>query len=491
MNIQLKKNKNLFKTRKKKRANYFISFILLIFSLFFIFELIILNINTLNVSSNLIDYLYLLFKEIGLFGIIALFSYFFNYNNKRLYYLLIVWSISIIMISSTLFYLEFIFNTNLSDKEYWFQRIIYYSTIPLSILAAFNIDKVITKIKSLRSINKYWKEFAVFNLISVIIFFSISNISLTGFYWYNREDMYHGYFSDDEAQILGWCSENIPYDSNYLIDDCILSSSTVFPKALEDLTFSKTFYLNDEIENAIENNSEWRFDYTFDLYCSLKYFENIDDQSKVLRFNDQNDNGYVILSSEFDSQNNGTIEFSLLSNNTSQRYLIHILSDDLYISIIEIKSDSVYLTSAMGQNEIVSISRNQWTNFRIDFESSEDNYAGLNQYEFQIYIDNISYGKYNYIDYVSEVRNVKFLTTIDSKDYSILITNVSFSWNNDFEFEETVISWKTELLINYLILKKINLFIYCIDTNKNKDINLLNYYNDTLYKVGRFEVRSL
>lgn len=256
----------LFSNRSKKyltlKINPIILFIisLIIFTIFFGIYLFF-NILLKKEQSFLTFYLTIFFYNIGFIGILGIYlSYFSFKKNKQLFYVLLLWFIFLFGLASALTFLKWIQYPLLNPAklpyddlflmDYWFTRNYFYSVIPLSIFSSIGIIDLGRCIKSKRyskRISKYLKSIPNLISVSAIIFLSFSNIICYGIVWSSLE----WNIRDEEAQIIGWVSENLPDGSNILLDN---DKSNLFAKDLEAITSHDTaFYIDVEVSEALRN----------------------------------------------------------------------------------------------------------------------------------------------------------------------------------------------------------------------------------------------
>lgn len=255
----------------------------------------------------LIFYLSTLLGAIGVFGIIGIYlSYFCFKENKNLYLFLLSWIVLIIGLASLLIFLRWVqYPTSLvSDipNEYyvglahWFTRTWYYSMIPLSILMSIGLIKLIKQVKSRNFIklNKYqnFKSIGSLTLISLLIFLSFSNPITQVMYW----DNYY-FVPDEDAQMIGWITENVPRGSSILIGHRLLD----FKHRLEgDLFLYEVIDLEGEMRVFQQNLSNEEINKLIDDLSTrdINYFilirQNICDnyQKLIIQFYNKSDSNF-------------------------------------------------------------------------------------------------------------------------------------------------------------------------------------------------------
>lgn len=229
----------------------------------------------------LIFYLSTLLVALGFFGILGMYlSYFCFKENKNLFFFLLSWIVLIIGLASSLILLRWMqyptsLVSNIPETYYkrlihWFTRTWYYSMIPLSIFTSIGLIKLIQQVKSRGWFKIDWhreiKSIGSLTLISLMIFLSLSSPITQVLYWDN-------YYSvpDEDAQMIGWISKNVPRDSKILIGIYLMD----FKHRLEgDLFLYEIIYLESEMR-VYEGNlsSEDIFKLINDLYTrNISYF---------------------------------------------------------------------------------------------------------------------------------------------------------------------------------------------------------------------------
>ena len=111
-------------------------------------------------------------------------------------------------------------NENIYYSIYWFNRIFYYSIIPLCVLASIGFIKLIKILKNNPKFSKIFtkkrrKTFIKFLSFSLLIFLVHTNLVITGIRLGNKNKA----IEDEKIEVIIWISEHIPRGSNFLIDD--------------------------------------------------------------------------------------------------------------------------------------------------------------------------------------------------------------------------------------------------------------------------------
>ena len=430
-----------------------------------------------------------LFLNIGFIGIFGIYSSFLLYKtNKKLFYLLSFWTLILIFTSILILIKEWITYPFLSPFEipeerffylsYWFTRIWYFSIIPFSILSAHGIKKLLFFIKS-RKFNNIKKLSILISFSSILIFFSFSNTLIAAMYWENRE----GYYIDnEEAQIIGWVSENIPYNSNILMDEPRLRIR------LDDMTFCKTYMIWDEKSEALKNHTGFLTSYYHDDDCSFTLINDQNGHNDILVFNDQSKEDSVFFKIKFDEpRENGSIDFNIKVMDKNKNFQINIYSFDRSDGGIFLLIENGSLFNFVNRKFIKDLENNLWYNIRIDFECSNDNYTGLSEHKWRIIINGTNYGIEEIDNNILNFCYIEFYTFQVYYNYIVYLYDIDFSWAKDYDIEDIV--FYPIYLIDHLKTKDISYYIISNDNHnylENKD--LINYFTTKLYSYGQYEI---
>ncbi len=253
---------------------FFITILLLFIIIVANFELDALLIIHFIGTDNLLLIFYLITSLIGVFGFVGIFmlysSYFCFKEHKKLFFLLILWTIILICLASSILFLRwtqyptsFVFEIPqiyIFRMNQWFTRTWYFSVVPLSILGSIGLIRLIQEVKEkhwFKLKSRGWLRLKNYNtlhlitylhLIALLIILLLPSITIK----FIRYDNYHR-TSNEDAQIIGWISENLPRNSR------ILSVSTYWwtvQRLRDDLYICEFYSLTSEMINANNNISK-------------------------------------------------------------------------------------------------------------------------------------------------------------------------------------------------------------------------------------------
>ncbi|MFX1323275.1 MAG: hypothetical protein ACFFAQ_16700, partial [Promethearchaeota archaeon] len=502
--------KSFSKSRKrvlkfKINSKFIFKFILFIFSEFLIIEILhIIVIEIIKpylvIYKNFFTfYLDLIFANIGIIGILGIYlSYFCFKKNRQLFYVLFSWGIFTIGLASILIFsrwLQYPFTTvpeipsNESfDMMYWYSRNCYYLIIPLSIFSSIGIIKLIKYFKSKRlvkNLNKTKKLVPYLTFTSALIFLSLSNMAIAGLEIYNR-GIYNRDFviKDEEAQMFGWVTENVPRNSKILIDRYQMYH-------LLDMGPFPIYFIEWEIKEACNNyyygcQYGWEISYKYDSNCSIEFIEELDSHESLLDFNDQNINGSASIDIKFNSAREyGSIEFFIRTTNKSKLFEIEFSSSENTTAIsFSINSDSFCYYNGSSFNKILDIENDAWYPLKFDFECTDGNYTGLSQYNWKVTINGTDYGEFKYLNNLSQIENLKLVSGLNDYGWNTSLDAFNFSWETFYDIDNCILN--LPLVINHLKTNNIHYFIL--------DLNNLELYRDllsTFYKKKLYEYGDL
>ena len=485
---------------------------LIIFSIFFVGEILFKVLIEMDqiLESNInffAFYLDLIFTNIGIIGILGIYLVYFCFKKHRqLFYILLLWLIFLFGLASILIFrrwLQYPFTPpqEISEYEYfymmyWFDRIWYYSIIPLSIFSSIGLIDLIKYLKSKRYIinsSKILRRIPILIFTSIIIFLSLSNTIIAGVDWYNKG----WYLNNEEAQILGWVSKNIPTGSNILID------SHNFRRTTNNIAKSRIYWIDREVNEAIENSG--CSEYADVIWhngsnCGVVLVEELDNHKNVIKIDDQSDKEYAYIKIKFNSaQEYGTFEFFVRTSNMSKSFWMDLCSINPRTHGISftIMHNAFYYYNGSIYKKIRDIENDKWYQYRIDFECTDGNYMGLKKNRWKATINGTEFGEYIFWN---DVDNLGELTLSSSAGYSGWCTffdKFNFSWAPDFIVENCV--FKYPIVINHLKSKNIQYYIHktkeanYYKREAEKSINIENelipkFYKEKLYEYGEIIV---
>jgi len=499
--IRLKFSSSVVRKKKKFRTNAKFNFFLisLIFLGFLILEIILNLIRTIRGLSNFTFILHVFFYNLGFIGIFGIFMMYFCYKKRRkLFYILFSWLLLLMGVSFSLIFYYYVkhsfINLYTTPKydffliTYWFNRIWHYTIIPLSIFASIGLIKIINYYNSRNFKNPYkvLKSFPTLILISIIVFFSFSNTIIAGVKLYN----YEGILNDEEAHIINWVSQNTPRDSKFLCDRKVLVGR------IKDITRRDTYRLHSEMEHGLQY---WECPDVISKTssnCSIKLIEEIFNHKNVLEFVDQNPNGRAEVHFKFFSyQNNGTIDFYIQTSNKSKSVWLNFSSYESALGFsLKIENGGFYYFNGSTSIKISEITNNVWYKMKFDFECTDRNYSGLNQYHWKVVINQSVFGEYAFVNNVSNIGFLSMGTSLPHFDYRVLVDDLKANWNPDFKIEYClfdylkIFEYLKERNVRYLILSK-------EDTEyKKKAEEFIDIENDLIpkfYKNKLYEYQDL
>ncbi|MHA1376553.1 MAG: hypothetical protein ACTSR7_19920, partial [Promethearchaeota archaeon] len=446
--------------------------------------------------------LHLVFYNAGLIGILAIFfSYFIFKEHKNLFYVLSAWILSLFVLAFIGLIINWIKYPNLAPIElpggdyyrwihYWFNRIWYYSIIPLSIFTSVGVLQFLKKFHSKKfNIGRYnLKDIhlkAVF--VSFIIFFSISNTILAGIHFSMETDTI---LTNEEAQVTGWITNNVNPKSKVLVD------RFHFLKFLDDIAHIKVYSVSEEVENAANNDFLNHVSQNLDFNCSIEYFENIYSYDKVINLSDNSSEG--LISIEYSTLNvilNGSISFLIRATNTTKGFWINTSLSNLIRGFsFRIDSNAFYGLNGTNYEKIVDIENDNWYQIKIDFECGNNNYSGLAKNQYKITINGSNYGIFEFENAISYINNINLYTSKSDSNWNIYITEFNLKWDSDFKLEHFL--FKYTKVIDYLRIKDIAYFIFSkeITPYREKAEEFIDIENELIpyfYKNKLYEYENL
>jgi len=198
--------------------------------------------------------------------------------------------------------------------------------------------------------------------------------------------------------------------------------------------------------------------------CSIKLNEEIFNRKNVVEFVDQNPNGRAEVQFKFISyQNNGSIEFYIHTSNKSNSVWLNFSSYEHVLGFsLQIKNGGFYYFNGSTFIKISEITNDVWYKMKFDFECTDRNYSGLNQYHWKVAINQSEFGEYTFVNNVSNIGFLSMGTSLLHFDYKVLVDDFNVTWNPDFKIEYClfdylkIFEYLKEISFRYLILSKEN-----------------------------------
>ena len=476
--------------------------VILSYTVLLILEILLNLIRTFRSLSYFTFILHLFYFNLGFTGILGFYlSYLYYKKNKQIFYTTIIWFICLFLVSVVPLIVNWLFYPFLSPLElpaksfyrisYWFSRTWYYSIIPISILASIGLIKL-TKFLSLKfpiierkkSINLSLKLMS----LSFFVVFIFSNSIIPGMQFNNET---YKTINDEEVQVIGWIAENLPSNSNMLVDREQIN------KILKPTTTNRPYLINEEVKTGIF--SDYRYDITSetDANCSIDYIEKLGTYHNVIDIFDNNSVGSASIDYEnlFSEIRNGSIEFFIKTTNTSKGFWLNC---SLYNVIngfsLSIASESFFYFNGSSYVKIVDIENDKWYQIRIDFECTNNNYSGLDINQWKISINGTEYGNYDFWNDISFVNYMELFTSQLDSGWSVYIAGLNFSWDPDFKLEYYLFKYLS--IIDYLKMKNIPYLILSkeptsFNVEAEKYIDIYNELIPFFYKNKLYEYKSL
>jgi len=458
--VKIKKN-----SRSNAKFNFFL--ISLILLAFLILEIILNLIRTIRGLSNFTFILHVFFYNLGFIGIFGIFTMYFCYKKRRkLFYILFSWLLGLMGIAFSLYFYYYVKHSSINLyiipryefflMTYWFKRTWHYVIIPLSIFASIGLIKIINYYNSLnfKIAHKVLKSTPIAIFISTMVFFSISNTIISSIQLYN----YARILNDEEAHIINWVTQNTPRDSNFLCDRKLLI------KGIKDITRRDTFGIDSAVEHSFQYWEGPDVKSKASSNCSIQLIEEKFNRTNMIEFVDQNPNGSAEVEFKFFSyQNHSAIEFYIQTSNKSKSVWLNFSSHEYALGFsLKIINGGFYYFNGSTFKIISVITNDDWYKLKFDFECTDSNYSGLNQYHWKIAINQSEFGEYTFVNNVSNIGFLSMGTSLLHFDYRVLIDDLNVTWNPDFKIEYCLFDYLKlfkylkEINYRFLILSKEN-----------------------------------
>jgi len=180
-----------------------------------------------------------------------------------------------------------------------------------------------------------------------------------------------------------------------------------------------------DIINSLESN-DWNDVYTTP-YSSINMESYLDYHYQVLNLTDNNNNGYCYATYTFDSTTtSGSLEWWYRTTSTSDVAAIRVYDGSTEcITLILSNTGTDYYYNG-SYNTIQSSEINVWQHWKLIIDTSSDTY--------DIYVNgNLAVDDAEFRNLGTDISSVKFSSYSASKDYSIYIDAIGYTWNANYD----------------------------------------------------------
>ena len=188
--------------------------------------------------------------------------------------------------------------------------------------------------------------------------------------------------------------------------------------------FNGTYSFDDSVElddwNLIESGG------------SIDIIDQEKGHNTVLKIADTDNGDFVFLWQNIEAETNGTIEYYWLSSDTSQQNVFELKLGGSLVLYLRMDSGKFQYNDG-SWNDVGRVANlNVWYHIQINFETTTGSYMGLSQYDWNIEINGVSYGDYDFINNVSGLLQPAFWTDTTDFNYYFLIDAIGYSWDGIF-----------------------------------------------------------
>ncbi len=237
--------------------------------------------------------------------------------------------------------------------------------------------------------------------------------------------------------------------------------------------YPATYGFEDDIAN--NNPKGWSY-YELGGRGDIFVKEDMANHDKIIQFQDTGTSGGLIMEQFFNEGNqpNGSVEFWVRTDDAWKRFVLADLRLDptpltssiCFLQIHEYKfqywDTSTYYDLGKGALS------NQWYHIRIDFESSLGGYQNLEQQKWQIYIDGVKFGPYNYNNALNNAGWLRFESDPTDLNFNSYIDAIGYSWDNDYLMGDNA---REGLLLSYQNSTALEWTGYSLDGLANNTIS--------------------
>lgn len=212
------------------------------------------------------------------------------------------------------------------------------------------------------------------------------------------------------------------------------------------LTSQEIYEFNDESFNSTSGNftATYNFDSDMEFYGNFDYRYAVStsitvenyyiNHLGVLKIYDNSNTDYTYITNDFSSsQSFGSIDFWMYFYDLSYEYFIGLNDNDIEAIRLRIYDNSIEYWNGVSYENITYIESNEWIHFSLDFECGNNGYYGLTSYEYQLRVNSIQYGIFDFYDNEASLNMLNISTSLSnySTDYYCYLDSLGYTWNQD------------------------------------------------------------
>jgi hypothetical protein len=182
---------------------------------------------------------------------------------------------------------------------------------------------------------------------------------------------------------------------------------------------------------------------------TVNVISNLGGHNKVLELHDTVNGDPVEATRTFSSpQTYGTIEWWWRTDDATDASVLRMTNDVTILFYLMIDADKFQYWDG-GWNDVgLAATDDTWYHIRIDFECTAGDYSGLSQYDWNLFINRVEYGPYDFGNNEAEVDYQRYYTSSADLNYYQYIDAIGYSWDTDYcqvedtwNFENDFKSW--------------------------------------------------
>ncbi|KKK86101.1 hypothetical protein LCGC14_2766610, partial [marine sediment metagenome] len=128
----------------------------------------------------------------------------------------------------------------------------------------------------------------------------------------------------------------------------------------------------------------------------------------------------------------GTVEFWWRTDDATDRFYVYIYNALSVVLGLRLFTDQFQYYDGGWTNIGVVPADNTWYHIRIDFESTTGGYDGLAQYDWNVHINGIGYGDYDFANNVASIAFLRFASHSTTTNHHNYFDAIGYSWDDNY-----------------------------------------------------------
>jgi hypothetical protein len=160
------------------------------------------------------------------------------------------------------------------------------------------------------------------------------------------------------------------------------------------------------------------------------------EHKKVLDLYDNNAADHIGINHTVVDETFGSISFWMKTSDATSNTYMFVSDGGTVLFYFKIDADQFQYYDGGWSNVGLVPTDNTWYHIRIDFKCHTGAYKGLDQYRWQVWIDNVQYGVYTMANDQPHIDNIAFYTENADSGYHYYLDAITLNWDVSYQIAD-------------------------------------------------------